>query len=128
MRRFIVPVAIVYIFLSLAACKSILGPDPAGKIVIDGTVSINMTTYGCPVFMGWAKNTGEKTAYNCLIKFIVYSDTAKKNIIDSASGFPATLGDIAPGARAYFEAVCFKLSDVSQIVAYDTEISWLDRK
>lgn len=110
----------------LSGCKNIFGPD-AAKVVIDGPVSINMETYGCPVFQGWVKNTGGKTAYNCLVKFIVYSDAAKKNIIDSASGFPANLGDIAVGARTYFEAVCFKLTAISQIVAYDTEISFLEK-
>lgn len=127
MKRVFVALAVCLCFIS-SSCKSIFGPDPAGNIIIDGVLSINMTSYGCPVFMGWVKNTGDKTAYNCKVTIIVYSDTAKKNIIDSASGFPANLADIAPGQRAYFEAVCFDLDAVAQIVAYDTEISWLDRK
>jgi hypothetical protein len=125
MKKGLMIVALVCL-TDFPGCKNILGPD-AAKIVIDGPISINMTTYGSPQFQGWVKNTGGKTAYNCLVKFIVYSDAAKKNIIDSASGFPANLGDIAVGARAYFEAVCFKLTDVSQIVAYDTEIAFLEK-
>jgi hypothetical protein len=128
MKRLFVLTAIVYMLLSLALCKSIFGPDAAAKIVIDGQLSINLTSYGCPVFQGWVKNTGEKTAYNCMVKVIVYSDSAKRNIIDSGSGFPANLGDITPGTRAYFEAVCFNLSAVSQVIAYDTDITWLERK
>ena len=129
MKRVFFGMASVFIFfLFFISCKSIFGPDEKANIVIDGTLSINMTSYGCPVFEGFVKNIGEKTGYNCEVKIICYSDQSKKNIIDTALGFPATLGDIKPGERKYFDAVCFKLNAISQIVAYDTEISWLDRK
>ncbi len=126
MKRFFVLGLFALIALA-SSCDSLLGPGKA-EIVLDGQMSINMTSYDRPVFMGWVKNQGKNTGYNCLVKIIVYSDSTKKNIIESASGFPGNLGDIAPGQRAYFEAVCFNLSSVSQIVAYDTEITWLDKK
>ena len=117
---------IIVMLLLLISCEA-LGPSKA-NIVIDGILSINMTSYGCPIFEGFVKNIGKGTGYNCQVTIIVYSDAAKKIIIDSALGFPANLGDIAPGARAFFDAVCFKLNSIAQIVAYDTEISWLDKE
>ncbi len=115
------------IFVGSSACDSIFGLDKA-EIVLDGQVSILMKSYGSPYFVGWVKNIGKKTGYNCSIKFIVYSDSGKKNIVDTATGFPGNLGDIAPDTRASFEAICFGLNTIEQIVAYDHEIDWLDRK
>jgi hypothetical protein len=118
-------VVIVCVFF-MVGCKDIFGPSKA-NIVIDGTLSINLTTYNCPIFQGWVKNIGEKTAYNCKVEIIVYSDTAKQHIIDTALGFPATLADIPAGTRVYFDAVCFNLNSIAQIIAYDTQITWLER-
>jgi TRAP-type C4-dicarboxylate transport system permease large subunit len=126
LKRILVALA-VCLCLAFPSCKGIFTPDEKGNIVIDGALSINMTSYGRPEFDGFVKNTGNKTSYNCKVTIIVYSDTAKRNIIDTALGFPATLGDIKPGERKFFDAVCFSLNAVAQIVAYETEISWLDR-
>lgn len=110
-----------------ASCESILGNDKA-EIVLDGQPSILVKSYGSPYFVGWVKNTGKKAGYNCSIKFTIYSDQAKKSIIDTATGYPASLGDIPPGTRASFEAICFALDGIDQIVAYDYEIDWLEHK
>lgn len=123
------PFAVVIFFLLILSgvgCKSILGPDK-GKLVIDGSITITMTDYGRPMFQGYVKNTGESTVYNSKVEISVYSDAAKTTIIDTANGFPADLGDIPAGVRAYFEAVCFDLTDPAQIVAYTTQITWLDK-
>lgn len=101
---------------------------PTGsKLIFDGNISKTMTSYGCPQFEGFLKNVGTKTAWNIMITFIAFSDTAKTTIIDTALGFPANLGDIAPGQRAYFDAVFFDLTSHTQIVAWDSELSYLER-
>jgi hypothetical protein len=100
---------------------------PAANIVLDGDLVICMTSYDCPKFEGYVKNTGDGVGYNCEVDIRVYSDTSKTTIIDTASGFPANLGNIDPGQRAWFDAVCFELDSISQIVAYDVNITWLNR-
>jgi len=86
-----------------------------------------MTDYGCPQFEGYVKNIGNNTGYNCMVEIACFSDTAKTTIIDTAKGFPADLGDIAPGIRAYFEAVAFDCKSHNQIKGTTVKITWLDR-
>jgi hypothetical protein len=104
-------------------------PPPLKKanIVLDGDLSRTMTSYGCPQFEGYVKNTGNNTAYNCMVEIKCYSDTNKVTIIDTANGFPSDLGDINPVQRAYFDAVAFKCTSHNQIKSYDVKITWLDR-
>lgn len=101
---------------------------PSGaKFIFDGNISRTMTSYGRPQFEGFLKNVGTKTGWNIMITFIAFSDAAKTTIIDTALGFPASLADIAPGQRAYFDAVFFDLTSHTQIVAWDAEFSYLQR-
>jgi len=102
-------------------------PEPAAKIVLDGDFTKSMTSYDRPQFSGYVKNTGNATGYNCMIEIHAYSDSNKITIIDTAKGFPADLGDIGAGQRAYFEAVFFNLTSLDQIISDDYKISWLDR-
>ena len=102
-------------------------PKPQANIVLDGDFTKSMTSYDRPQFSGYVKNTGNATGYNCMIEIKAYPNSDKITIIDTAKGFPADLGDIGPGQRAYFEAVFFNLTSLNQIVAYDYKITWLDR-
>lgn len=102
-------------------------PMPHATIVLDGDFTKSMTDYNRPQFSGYVKNTGNATGYNCMIEIKAYPNTDKITIIDTANGFPANLGDIGVGQRAYFEAVFFNLTALNQIVAYDYKITWLDR-
>jgi hypothetical protein len=95
-------------------------------IVLDGTPKKSMTSYGCPQFSGYVKNVGAVIGYNCMIEFRAYSDPNRTTIIDTASGFPADLGNIEPGQRAYYEAVFFKLTSWNQVKSWDYRISWLN--
>jgi len=96
-------------------------------LVLDGEPVKRMTSYGCPQFTGYVKNTGPVTAYNAMIQFRAYSDVNRTTIIDTASGFPADLGDIGSGQRAYFEATFFKLNSWDQIKSWDYQITWLNK-
>lgn len=95
-------------------------------LVLDGTPAKKMTSYGCPYFGGYVKNVGLVTGYNCKIEIHAYSDTTRTTIIDTASGFPSNLGNIAPGQRAYFEAIFFNLTSWDQIKSWDYIITWLN--
>ena len=102
-------------------------PPKLANIVLDGELTKTMTDYGCPQFEGYVKNIGNNTGYNCMVEIACFSDTAKTTIIDTAKGFPADLGDIAPGIRAYFEAVAFDCKSHNQIKGTTVKITWLDR-
>src|SRR4030042_4417500 len=91
--------------------------EPAANMVLDGDFTKTMTSYDRPQFSGYVKNVGDGTGYNCMIEIHAYSDLSKVTIIDTAKGFPAELGDIAPGQRAYFEAVFFNLTSLTQILS-----------
>ena len=102
-------------------------PAPKANMVLDGDFTKSMTSYDCPRFSGYIKNIGNGVGYNCMIEIRAFSDTGKNTIIDTANGFPGNLGNIDPGQRAFFEAIFFDLDSLDQIVAYDYEITWLDR-
>jgi hypothetical protein len=117
----------VFFLLLAFSCKNPFAPEPKANLVIDGALQRTYASYGCPRFEGYVKNIGDNTAYNCMVTITCYSDTLKTTIIDTAKGFPADLGDIAPGQRAYFSAAAFNCISHEQIKAYDTKIEWLDR-
>ena len=96
-------------------------------IALDGMLSRTYTSYDTPQFEGYVKNTGTGTGYNCMVDITCYSDPNKTTIIDNAHGFPADLGDIAPGQRAYFDAIAFDCTSHSQIQSYSVKITWLDK-
>ena len=97
------------------------------ELVLDGNWQRTYTSYGSPRFEGYVKNIGNGTAYNASIDITCYSDTAKTTIIDTATGFPADLGDIPQNVKAYFEAVCFTANTHEDIKATDYTIDWLTR-
>lgn len=111
--------------LFLFQCKE--AAEEVAQIVLDGTLQRTYTDYGSPQFEGYVKNIGTGTGYNCGVEIACYSDTGKTTIIDTAKGFPADLGDIPPGVRAYFNAVAFDCNSHDDIKAYDVKIDWLDR-
>jgi len=92
---------------------------------LDGSLKKTYTSYRTPRFEGYVKNVGNATGYNVMVEITCYSDESKTTIIDVAKGFPADLGNIAPGQRAYFEAIAFDCDSHSEIKAIDIEITWL---
>lgn len=120
-----VVLCVIFCLLTSAACD--LFNEKKAEIVLDGDLQRTYTSYGSPRFEGWVKNVGDLTAYNVAVEIKCYSDSSKTNIIDTANGYPANLGNIDPGQRAYFEAVCFDVDSHDQIRAYDYEITWLER-
>jgi hypothetical protein len=133
MKRFFVLAVIVCLALISAACKSPSSsspPEPIIKkanVVIDGDITKTMTSYDCPEFDGYVKNTGNNTAYNCEVEIKCYSDSNQTTIIDTADGFPSDLGDIEAGQRAIFKAIAFNCDSWDQIQSCSVKISWLDR-
>ena len=118
--------AVLFLLLTFS-CKNPFAPEPKANLIIDGALQRTYTSYSRPQFEGYVKNIGDNTAYNCMVTITCYSDSSKTTIIDTAHGFPSDLGDIAPGQRAYFDAVAFDCTSHDQIKAYDTKIEWLDR-
>lgn len=127
MRKTTVIIALLCLACFSCEDSSTGSNSKTANMVLDGSWTQGMTSYGRPVFNGYVKNTGNGTGYNCGIDIQCFSDSGKKTIIDTASGFPADLGDIAPGQRATFEAVCFKLTSWEQIKSTDYKIDWLNR-
>jgi len=96
-------------------------------IILDGDPIKGMASFDCPMFTGYVKNIGTATGWNCGIDFRAYSDPDRKTIIDTAYGFPANLGDIDPGQRAFYEAIFFNLTSWDQVKSFDYKITWLNR-
>ena len=108
-----------------ASCS--IAVNAVANMILVSDISRTMTSYGCPVFLGYVQNIGTATGYNCMVTITCYSDAAKTTIIDTAHGFPANLGDIPPGVMAYFDAVAFNCTSHDQIPAYAVKIEWLTR-
>jgi hypothetical protein len=53
-----------------------------------------------------------------------YSDETQTEVIDTATGYPANNGNIAPDERAHFEAVFFNLTSWDQVKAPQYIITW----
>ena len=114
--------------LFLIACNSPFAPEiKTANIELDGTLQRTYTSYGSPQFEGYVKNRGNGTGYNCMVEIQCFSDPNKTTIIDTAKGFPADLGNIDPGQRAYFEAIAFDCNSHEEIKSYSVDITWLDR-
>jgi len=126
--KYLIPLIICLFLFSCDNSTTSPPPEPAANIILDGDFTKSMTSYECPQFSGYVKNIGNATGYNCMIEIQACSDPNKITIIDTAKGFPADLGDIAPGQRAYFDAVFFNLTSLDQIASYTYKITWLDRE
>jgi len=138
MRTKILVLGLVCLFL--IRCENTTTPDipkynpptpPTPIIKADirlvGTLQRTYTSYDRPQFEGYVGNFGTGTGYNCMVEIACCSDENKNTIIDTASGFPADLGDIKPGQNAYFDAVAFNCESHDQIKSYEVKITWLDR-
>lgn len=97
--------------------------NPAAYFIIDG-LKRTYTTYGSPRFEGYVKNVGTDTGYNVKVAITCYSDLLI-TIIDVAYGFPANMGNIASGQRAYFEAIASNCNSHDEIKSYEVTITWL---
>ena len=103
-------------------------PKPTANIVLDGILNGGyFGRHGSWGLSGYVKNTGNATGYNCMVDIACYSDASKTTIIDNAHGFPADLGDIEPGIRAYFEAMAFEADSMADIIYTSIKITWLNR-
>jgi hypothetical protein len=127
LKEFFKPLVLCVVLAFFLGTGCDIFQEKKAEIVLDGDLIESYTSYGSPQFEGYVKNVGDLTAYNVKVEIRCYSDSTKTNIIDTADGFPADLGNIDPGQRAYFDAVCFNLDSHDQIRAYDYEITWLDR-
>lgn len=123
-------------FFVFAYCNSPADPGieetvkPKANIVLDGLLEggyFGLNGSYMLGFHGYVKNTGNGTGYNCMITIHCYADAEKTTIIDTAHGFPADLGDIPPGIRAYFEAMAFEAKTMADITHTSYKITWLDR-
>jgi hypothetical protein len=114
------------LLFSAAACEPASEAEE-GELVIDGDLVVAQNANGHPEFQGYVKNTGSVTVYNVEVYIIVYSDSTKTNVIDRATGFPGELGEIAPGDRVYFTAVCSSLTSTDQVAHYYAQLTWLDK-
>ena len=118
------------LFLSIPGCNKKLPTSPdipdtptreASFILVSSTQGY--TSYGCCEITGTVKNVGQATGYNVMIEFQAYN--ANNTIIDTASGFPADLGNIPVGVSATFDAVFFELYNWNVIAKTTYEITWL---
>lgn len=117
---------IIFPLIFLLGCQQAQAPK-VGNLVIDGTISKGVKSYGSPYFYGYVKNTGNNTVYNGSITFTIYSDSTKTTIKDTGWDYLASGEDIAPGVRAPFEAIFFALSATDSTAYYDYKFSWLER-
>jgi len=133
MRAKILTLGLICFFI-FAYCESPASPDieeiivkPKANIVLDGILNGGYFGYDMWGFNGYVKNIGNGTGYNCMVDIACYSDETETTIIDNAHGFPADLGDIGPGIRAYFEAIAFEADSMGDITYTSVKITWLDR-
>jgi len=127
MKKKTLIVGIVFIICLFSMSCDFIAVKIGGNLILFGSLRESYTSYGSPRFTGYVKNTGKATVYNASIKITCFSDSGKTTIIDTASGFPASLGDIPPGVRAIFDAVCFDVESHSDIRATTYIIDWLNR-
>lgn len=110
--------------------------EQRAKIVLDGELTAFFDEWGGhPAWRGFVKNTGDKTAYNCVVEIRCYRENG--GLIDIALGFPEAIidpvssgplyGAIKPGDRCPFEAVASHLESHEEIDHYKLKISWTDQ-
>ena len=134
MRAKILALGLACLFI-FAYCESPVSPEPPeikpkAYIVLDGALNGGYTTFlGQPALgvNGYVKNTGNGTGYDCVVEIKCFSDSSKTTIIDTAYGFPANLGNIDPGQRAFFEAIAFEAESMQDITYTSVDITWKDR-
>lgn len=118
------------LLLTMPGCKKKLPTSPdipdiplkEARFTLESSTD-GYTSYGCCEITGIVKNVGQATGYNVMIKFQAYN--ASNIIIDSASGFPADLGNIPVGISATFDAVFFEVKSWRLIAKTTYEITWL---
>jgi len=118
------------IFLVLIACdKGIENPYSLklkANIVLDGALNegyIGDWTTSTWGFAGYVKNIGNGIGFDCVVELQRFSDPNKTTLIDTAYGFPANMGVIAPGQRVRFEAAAVELGYAAFI---EVKITWKD--
>ena len=115
------------LFLSIPYCKKKLPTSPDIPIREADFLLVSSTqgyaSFGCCEITGIVKNVGNATGYNVMIEFQAYN--ASNVIVDTASGFPADLGNIPVGVSASFEAIFFELYSWSLVSKTTYEITWL---
>ena len=127
MRKILI-ISILLLVLFLTGCGSDIPSwlEKVGQLKIT-QLDTAMKDYGVPYFYGTVKSTGNIAVYNVSVKFKIYETAEKKNIIDTANGFPASGSDIEVGESATFEAVAFSLDSVDDLQYYNYEITFLEK-
>ena len=97
----------------------------ADIVVLEDTVIYDNKSYGSCFLRGFVQNAGSLTAWNVQVTFTAYN--ADDAIIDTASGFPADLGDIPAVTNAAFEAVFFNTKRWNKIAKILWKAEWLTR-
>lgn len=83
-----------------------------------------LKSYGSPYIKGTVQNTGNRTGYNVSVNYTAYKNNV---IIDTARGFPASLGSIPIGVQAIYEAIFFDLDSHNDYDRLAVSISFLNR-
>lgn len=123
MKKILILGLILLISFALISCDN--EPEPGNLELAEINTAIK--SYDAPYFEGKVENTGDITIYNSKITFIIYETENKENIIDTASGFPASGENIKPGQTANFEAVFDSDLSEDDLKHYDYKITFLER-
>ena len=99
--------------------------EDADIVVLENTLVQDRKSYGSCFLSGQVRNDGNYTGWNIMVTFTAYGDGDV--ILDTASGFPANLGDIPPGVSAVFEAIFFDVKRWKNIKKYTWKTEWLTR-
>ena len=99
--------------------------EDADIIVQEDTLVQDRKSYKSCYLAGFVYNAGYYTAWNVKVTFTAYGEGDV--ILDTASGFPADLGDIPAGVSAKFEAIFFDITKWSTIKKYTWKTEWLTR-
>lgn len=110
------------LFVTLSLIWGCSNPLPYVEVVLD-QIERGESELGSPCFMGYLKNEGTATAYNCDIQLRLYGDKAKTDLLEVADGWGWELKQIEPGQQAYFEAP-FYIVNHEDVEAWEPLITW----
>jgi len=113
-----------------AACSvdaSVQNPmlEDADIVLLEDTVALGRKRNKSYFLTGLVKNIGNYTAWNVMVTFTALGDNDV--FLDTASGFPAALGDIPPDSTAAFEAIFFDITRWSLVKKIFWKTEWLTR-
>ena len=125
LKKFSVILLLLLMVFAVASCDSPTFREIESLELVE--LNTSMKDYNSPYFYGKVENTGNVDLYNAKITFTIFETSAKNNIIDTASGFPANGETIRVDQTANFEAVAFDLNSEAELEYYNVEITFLKR-